>query len=184
MQVVVSLGKRHARNSACLYYSHYANPSITKRANSSVCLSCTSCCDLFLPSHSAAWQQFIATYAGNPLALKIVGQAIVDLFAGDTEAFLQSGELIFNGIRAVLRQQVMRLTLLEQTLLTWLAVVRNWTSFETLLSLQMPRVARTGTGGLGSTLTTIPAGAGTTGQLYAAISGDGVPHRCSARPVD
>jgi WD40 repeat protein/transcriptional regulator with XRE-family HTH domain len=98
--------------------------------------------DKDLHGESSAWQQLIATYAGNPLALKIVGQAIIDLFGGDIASFLQSGELIFNGIRAVLRQQVGRLTPLEQTLLTWLAVVREWTSLETLLSLQIPRPIR------------------------------------------
>ncbi len=98
--------------------------------------------DKNLRGDSSAWLQLIATYAGNPLALKIVGQAIVDLFSGDIVPFLQSGELIFNGIRAVLRQQVARLTLLEQTLLTWLAVVREWTSLDSLLSLLVPRPTR------------------------------------------
>jgi WD40 repeat protein/transcriptional regulator with XRE-family HTH domain len=91
---------------------------------------------------SSAWQELIASYAGNPLALKIVGQAIVDLFAGDIVAFLHSEELIFNGIRVVLRQQVARLTPLEQTLLTWLAVVREWTSLDSLLSLLAHRSTR------------------------------------------
>jgi WD40 repeat protein/transcriptional regulator with XRE-family HTH domain len=95
-----------------------------------------------LRGESSAWRELIATYAGNPLALMIVGQAIVDLFAGEIVPFLQSGELIFNGIRAVLRQQVTRLTPLEQTLLTWLAVVREWTSLDTLLSLLIPRATR------------------------------------------
>jgi WD40 repeat protein/transcriptional regulator with XRE-family HTH domain len=98
--------------------------------------------DKDLRGESSAWLQLIATYAGNPLALKIVGQAIVDLFSGDIVAFLQSGELIFNGIRAVLRQQLARLTPLEQTLLTWLAVVREWTSLESLLSLLVKRPTR------------------------------------------
>ncbi len=98
--------------------------------------------DKDLRGASSAWRELIASYAGNPLALKIVGQAIVDLFAGDIVPFLHSGELIFNGIRVVLRQQVARLTPLEQTLLTWLAVVREWTSLETLLSLLVPRPTR------------------------------------------
>jgi WD40 repeat protein/transcriptional regulator with XRE-family HTH domain len=98
--------------------------------------------DKDLRGASSAWLQLIATYAGNPLALKIVGQAIVDLFAGDIVAFLHSGELIFNGIRVVLRQQVARLTPLEQTLLTWLAVVREWTSLDALLSLLVKRPTR------------------------------------------
>jgi WD40 repeat protein/transcriptional regulator with XRE-family HTH domain len=98
--------------------------------------------DKDLRGESSAWRELIASYAGNPLAVKIVGQAIVDLFAGEIVPFLQSGELIFNGIRVVLRQQVARLTLLEQTLLTWLAVVREWTSLDSLLSLLVPRPTR------------------------------------------
>src|SRR5256886_4022089 len=42
---------------------------------------------------SSAWLQLIATYAGNPLALKIVGQAIVGLFSGEIVPLLDSGEL-------------------------------------------------------------------------------------------
>ena len=95
--------------------------------------------DKYLRGDSSAWQRLVASYGGNPLALKIVGQAIVDLFAGDIVPFLRSEELIFNGIRMVLRQQVARLTPLEQTLLTWLAVVREWASLETLLSLPVLR---------------------------------------------
>jgi len=56
--------------------------------------------------------------------------------------FLQSGELVFNGIRAVLRQQVGRLTPVEQVLLTWLAVAREWISLDALLRLAIPRVVR------------------------------------------
>jgi WD40 repeat protein/DNA-binding XRE family transcriptional regulator len=98
--------------------------------------------DKDLRGESAAWLQLIASYAGNPLALKIMGQAIIDLFAGEIVPFLQSGELIFNGIRAVLLQQVARLTPLEQMLLTWLAVAREWTSLDTLLSLLVSRPTR------------------------------------------
>jgi len=98
--------------------------------------------DKDLRGDSSAWLHLIASYAGNPLALKIVGQAIVDLFAGEIVPFLHSGEVIFNGIRVVLRQQVARLTPLEQMLLTWLAVVREWTSLESLLSLLVKRPTR------------------------------------------
>jgi WD40 repeat protein/transcriptional regulator with XRE-family HTH domain len=98
--------------------------------------------DKGLRGESSAWHELIATYAGNPLALKIVGQAIVDLFAGDIVPFLHSGELMFNGIRVVLRQQVARLTPLEQMLFTWLAVVREWTSIDSLLSLLVKRPTR------------------------------------------
>jgi WD40 repeat protein/transcriptional regulator with XRE-family HTH domain len=96
--------------------------------------------DLHGTSH--AWQQFVTSYAGNPLALKIVAQAVSDLFAGNLDRFLQEGELIFNGIRPVLRQQVGRLTPLEHLLLTWLAVLREWTQLSTLVQVIHPRVLR------------------------------------------
>src|SRR5438876_7770958 len=90
----------------------------------------------------AAWQRLVATYAGNPLALKIVAQAISDLFGGDLDRFLKEGELVFNGVRPVLRQQVRRLTPLEHQLLTWLAVLREWTLLDTLVQILHPRVLR------------------------------------------
>src|SRR5690349_11535455 len=90
----------------------------------------------------AAWQRLVDGYAGNPLALKIVAQTISDLFSGDIDRFLQEGELIFNGVRPVLRQQVGRLTPLEHLLLTWLAVLREWTPLDILLQVLHPRVLR------------------------------------------
>lgn len=98
--------------------------------------------DKDLVGEEDAWQQLIANYTGNPLALKIVAQTIVDLFGGDIAQFLQSGELVFNGIRAVLHQQVGRLTPVEQVLLTWLAVAREWISLDALLQFAIPRVVR------------------------------------------
>ncbi len=98
--------------------------------------------DKELGGTSLAWRRLVATYAGNPLALKIVAQTISDLFGGDLDRFLQEGELIFNGVRPVLRQQVGRLTPLEHLLLTWLAVLREWTTLPTLAQVLHPRVLR------------------------------------------
>src|SRR6266516_4712436 len=92
--------------------------------------------DKGLSGTSLAWQGLVSSYAGNPLALKIVAQAISDLFAGDLDRFLQEGELIFNGVRPVLRQQVGRLSPLEHLLLTWLAVLREWTLLDTLVQVE------------------------------------------------
>jgi WD40 repeat protein/transcriptional regulator with XRE-family HTH domain len=89
-----------------------------------------------------AWQRLVAGYAGNPLALKIVAQGISDLFGGEIDRFLQEGELVFNGVRPVLRQQMGRLTQLEHLLLTWLAVLREWTALDTLAQVLHPRVLR------------------------------------------
>src|SRR3989441_3976511 len=90
----------------------------------------------------AAWHGLVSGYAGNPLALKIVAQAVSDLFSGEIDRFLHEGELIFNGIRPVLRQQVGRLTPLEHLLLTWLAVLREWTPLEALSQAIHPRMLR------------------------------------------
>src|SRR6266516_1437717 len=98
--------------------------------------------DSGLSGTPATWQRLAAGYAGNPLALKIVAQAITDLFSGDLDRFLQEGELIFNGVRPVLRQQVGRLSPLEHLLLTWFAVLREWTKLDTLSPILHSRVLR------------------------------------------
>jgi WD domain, G-beta repeat/NB-ARC domain len=98
--------------------------------------------DKELSGTPAAWQRLVAGYAGNPLALKIVARVVSDLFGGDLDRFLQEGELIFNGVRPVLRQQVGRLSPLEHLLLTWLAVLREWTKLDTLVQVLHPRVLR------------------------------------------
>jgi WD40 repeat protein/transcriptional regulator with XRE-family HTH domain len=90
----------------------------------------------------AGWQRLVTGYAGNPLALKIVAQAVADLFGGDLDRFLQEGELLFDGVRPVLRQQVGRLSALESLLLTWLAVLREWTELNTLAQVLHPQVLR------------------------------------------
>src|SRR5438067_1566902 len=99
--------------------------------------------DKGLSGTPTAWQRLVAGYAGNPLALKIVAQAVSDLFSGEIDRFLHEGELIFNGIRPVLRQQVGRLSPLEHLLLTWLAVLREWTPLDTLSQVLHPQVLRT-----------------------------------------
>ncbi len=95
-----------------------------------------------LSGTSLAWQHLVAGYAGNPLALKIMAQVVSDLFGGDLDRFLREGELVFNGVRPLLRQQVGRLTPLESLLLTWLAVLREWTELPALLQVLHPRVLR------------------------------------------
>ena len=69
--------------------------------------------------------RLIEVYAGNPLALKIVAQTIVDLFAGQIVPFLEQGEVIFGGVRELLDEQYARLADLERILLCWLAIVRE-----------------------------------------------------------
>lgn len=64
-------------------------------------------------------------YSGNPLALKLVAEAVQDIFDGDIAAFLGDETPIFDDIRDVLDQQFIRLSQLEQALLLWLASARE-----------------------------------------------------------
>ncbi|GAC1501194.1 MAG: hypothetical protein NVS2B12_09240 [Ktedonobacteraceae bacterium] len=95
-----------------------------------------------LRGDAQARQQLIEAYSGNPLAIKIVAETIRDLFASEIVDFLAEGHLIFQGVRAVLAQQFARLTFLEQSVLFWLAIVREPTDINRLLSLFVTPVPR------------------------------------------
>ncbi len=84
----------------------------------------------------------IEAYAGNPLALKIVAQTIVDLFDGEIAPFLAQGEVIFGGVRELLKQQFARLSTLEQCVLLWLAIMREPATLDELLSVLVTPVTR------------------------------------------
>ena len=84
----------------------------------------------------------IDIYGGNPLALKIAATSIQDLFEGNIITFLSQGTVIFNGVRQLLDQQFARLCALEQTLMYWLAIDREWTGVEELQEDLMPPVSR------------------------------------------
>src|SRR5207244_12043985 len=87
--------------------------------------------------------RLIEQYGGNPLALKIVAQTIVDLFGGEIAAFLEQGEVIFGGVRELLAEQFDRLSATEQTVLLWLAILREPVGIAELLSVlgaPLPRV--------------------------------------------
>jgi transcriptional regulator with XRE-family HTH domain len=86
--------------------------------------------------------RLIEAYAGNPLALNIVAQTIVDLFDGEIAPFLEQGEVIFGGIRELLAQQFTRLSVVEQTVLLWLAIVREPVSIDHLLALLVTPLSR------------------------------------------
>jgi WD40 repeat protein len=87
-------------------------------------------------------QQLIQTYAGNPLALQIMAQTIVDLFAGELAPFLAQGELIFGGLRALLAEQCARLSPVAHSVLLWLALVREPIDIEQLLALLVTPLSR------------------------------------------
>jgi WD40 repeat protein len=81
-------------------------------------------------------------YGCNPLALKIVATSIRDLFDGKIDIFLQQDTFVFNGLRHLLDQQFQRLSDLEQTILYWLAIHRDWTAISALQEDIVPGVSR------------------------------------------
>jgi WD40 repeat protein len=81
-------------------------------------------------------------YGHNPLALKIVATSIRDLFDGKIDIFLQQDTFVFNGLRRLLDQQFQRLSDLEQTVLYWLAINRDWTTIAALQEDIVPGVSR------------------------------------------
>ncbi len=80
-------------------------------------------------------EQLIERYGGNPLALKIVAETIVELFGGEIVPFLEQGEVIVGSVRELLGEQFARLSAVEQTVLLWLAILREPVSIEELLAV-------------------------------------------------
>jgi WD40 repeat protein/transcriptional regulator with XRE-family HTH domain len=93
-----------------------------------------------LAGTEADWAGLVHTYAGNPLALRIVAGPVRELFAGKLATFLARGQIVFGGIRMLLDQQVGRLSSLERAVLAWLAVERVPIPFNTLAT-DLERVA-------------------------------------------
>ncbi|MEO1635667.1 MAG: NB-ARC domain-containing protein [Cyanobacteria bacterium J06631_9] len=87
-------------------------------------------------------QQLCDRYGNSPLALKIAAGSIHALFDGEIAPFLAEGVFLFNGTQRLLDQQFERLSALEQTIMYWLAINREWTSIQTLASDIVPPATR------------------------------------------
>ncbi len=86
--------------------------------------------------------RLVDVYRGNPLALKIVAQTIVDIFGGEVALFLAQGDVVFGGVRELLSEQFDRLSTVEQNLFFWLAILREPVSLVQLLAvLHVPRTS-------------------------------------------
>jgi WD40 repeat protein/DNA-binding XRE family transcriptional regulator len=81
--------------------------------------------DKHLVGDAAAWEALVTSYGGNALALKLVGETIVQLFDGLIASFLAVGVPVFGSITQLLATQLGRLSALELALLRWLAVARQ-----------------------------------------------------------
>lgn len=87
----------------------------------------------------AEQEQLIELCGGNPLALKIVTATLLDLFSG--EIGLSTETVLVGGIRELLDEHFARLSPLEQSVLFWLAIVREpitLRELQTLLVIPRP----------------------------------------------
>src|SRR6266446_216725 len=87
-------------------------------------------------------ERLIERYGGNPLALKIVAETIVELFGGEIAPFLEQGEVVFGSVRELLGEQFVRLSAVEQSVLLWLAIVREPVTIEELLAVLVTPLPR------------------------------------------
>ena len=90
------------------------------------------------------WAGLVERFAGNALALKVVGESIREVFGGELGAFLNEPEspTVFGGIRRVLDEQFERSSTVEQKVLRVLAVEREPVSIAHLLAALGPRHGR------------------------------------------
>jgi WD40 repeat protein/transcriptional regulator with XRE-family HTH domain len=86
--------------------------------------------------------RLVEAYADNPLALNIVAEIIVELFGGEIAPFLEHGEVIFGSVRELLDEQFDRLSAAEQTVLLWLAILREPVTLEALLAVLVRPLSR------------------------------------------
>ncbi len=70
-----------------------------------------------------------------------MAETIADLFGGAIDQFLSAGTTIFGSIAELLEEQWARLSPLEQTVLCWLAVVREPVTLEDLLLVLVARLS-------------------------------------------
>ncbi len=97
--------------------------------------------DKGLPLTIDKGQELIDLYAGNPLALKIISTSILDIFDGQVTDFFEQGIAVFNGIRMLLERQFDRLSPVEQQVMFWLAINREWVSVGELQADVWPAVS-------------------------------------------
>jgi WD40 repeat protein/transcriptional regulator with XRE-family HTH domain len=82
------------------------------------------------------WATLTERCGGNGLALKVVGETIRQVFAGEVGAFLEQpgGATVFGGIRRLLAEQIDRGSALEQHVLRVLALARERVTLADLLA--------------------------------------------------
>ena len=95
-----------------------------------------------LAGGATAWRTLVERYAGNPLALQVVGETVNAVFGGDIESFLAQDVVVFGEIRRLLDEQVDRLSAQEWAVLAWLAERQETVGFAELVAHLGPAVGR------------------------------------------
>lgn len=90
-----------------------------------------------------SWQKLVSGYSGNPLALKLASEPISEVYGGDIEAFLKGSVSIVTGVRDLLDTHFSRLTLLERSVLYWLAIEREALPPDALLKNFVENISET-----------------------------------------
>jgi len=85
-----------------------------------------------LEGDDKSWNKLIESYAGNPLALKLVSSTIQSIFGHDINKFIQQDMLVFSDIKDVLDEQFDRLSSIEKEIMYWLAIEREWVQLNSL----------------------------------------------------
>jgi WD40 repeat protein/transcriptional regulator with XRE-family HTH domain len=100
--------------------------------------------DKQLSGSTEDWASLVARLGGNGLALKLIGEAIRELFGHQLRAFLnnQGTGAVFGGVRRLLAEQVDRSTALEHSVLRSLAVEREPVSITVLTQAIAARVGQ------------------------------------------
>lgn len=81
------------------------------------------------------WEELINPYQGNPLAIKIVANAIQDIFNGNISEFLKQNTLFLGDFEYLLYQQFERLSDLEKSIMLLIAQADQPISFEEVKSV-------------------------------------------------
>ncbi len=90
----------------------------------------------------AEQQELCQRYSCNALALKIVATSIQDLFGGAIADFFAEDTILFYNVRRLLEEQFNRLPPLEQSIMYWLAINREWTAISELAEDITPTVRK------------------------------------------
>jgi WD40 repeat protein len=102
--------------------------------------------DKELYGEDADWSRLVTRYAGNGLALKLIGQSIHEVFGGDIKAFVDDVDAsqggLFGGVRQLLDSQVRRLSEAELRAIRRLAVEREAMTFAELATELREGVSR------------------------------------------